>query len=442
MPTQTFEGTLTTADHKGHVPVRFDVPAGTTRLVGRFSTAPKRAAGAGFDNMVCLTVEGPAGVRGARHNNPERDFVIDAAESTPGYVRGPIEPGRWTVWMDGFRILGPDPVAWRLEIDCRTDTVGAPAPDVPPLRPAKGPGWYKGDLHAHTFHSDSSLSPADLADAARRAGLDFATLTDHNTVSALATFERLADANLLTMGGVELTTHYGHALVLGTRAWVEWRAGSLDGVTMPAIAEAAHAAGHPFVIAHPMSPGDPACTGCRWEFADMRPGPARLVEVWNGPWSAYNEESLALFHRWLDDGHRLRATAGTDLHGPKDARRVNGFNHVHAQSLTEGAVLAALAEGRNYLSSGPRLVATGTAEDGATVPMGGTLAAGRPMRLDWAGADGLDLVTVVDGRRDVPVAVRGTGGTWLDARPERWMMAELRDGAGVLVAVTNPIFVS
>jgi hypothetical protein len=441
MTTRIFDGTLTVADHKGHVPVRFDVPEGTTRLVGRFSTEPRRATGAGFDNMVCLTIEGPAGVRGARHNNPERDFVIDAAEATPGYVPGAIEPGAWTVWMDGFRILGPDPVHWRLEIDCRTDAVAPAVPAAAPLRPAKGPGWYKGDLHAHTFHSDSSLSPADLADAARRAGLDFATLTDHNTVSALAAVERLADADLLTMGGVELTTHHGHALVLGTRNWMEWRAGSLDGVTMPAIAQAAHAAGHPFVIAHPMSPGDPSCTGCRWEFADMRPGPARLVEVWNGPWSAYNEEGLALFHRWLDEGHRLRATAGTDLHRSKDALRANGFNHVHAQSLTEGAVLAGLAAGRNYLSSGPRLVATAGAADGTPVAMGGSVAAGRPVHLEWAGADGLDLVTVVDGRRADPVPVRGAGGTWLDAQPERWVMAELRDGDGRLHAVTNPIFV-
>jgi len=440
MTTQIFEGTLTVADHKGHVPVRFDVPAGTTRLVGRFSTTPRRAAGADFDNMVCLTVEGPAGMRGARHNNPERDFVIDAAEATPGYMPGAIEPGGWTVWMDGFRVLGPDPIRWRLEVDCRTETVAPLAPKAPPLRPAKGPGWYKGDLHAHTFHSDATLSPADLVDAARRAGLDFATLTDHNTVSALAAFERLADPNLLTMGGVELTTHYGHALVLGTRSWVEWRAGSLEGVTMSAIVAAAHAAGHPFVIAHPMSPGDPACTGCRWEFTDVRPGQARLVEIWNGPWSAYNEESLALFHEWLDAGHRLRATAGTDLHRPKDAWRANGFNHVQAQSLTEGAVLSAIAEGRNYLSSGPRLVATGTAADGTTVAMGGTLEAGRPIHLDWAGAEGLALVSVVDGRRSDPVPVGASGGLWLEARPERWAMAELRDGSGVLAAVTNPMF--
>ncbi len=75
------------------------------------------------------------------------------------------------------------------------------------------------------------------------------------------------------MGGVELTTHFGHALVLGTRAWEEWRANSMAGVAMPALCEARTREGKLFVIAHPMSPGDRACTGCRWDYADMRPAP-------------------------------------------------------------------------------------------------------------------------------------------------------------------------
>ncbi len=100
------------------------------------------------------------------------------------------------------------------------------------------------------------------------------------------------------IGGLELTTHYGHALVLGTRDNEDWRAKSWLGLTMPALAAARIAEGKTFVIAHPMSPGDPACTGCRWDYEDMRPGPARLVEVWNGPWSDANEEALALYREW------------------------------------------------------------------------------------------------------------------------------------------------
>jgi hypothetical protein len=48
----TFDGTLTVADHKAHVPVAFDVPPGMTRLAARFSDSPDRASGALFDNLI------------------------------------------------------------------------------------------------------------------------------------------------------------------------------------------------------------------------------------------------------------------------------------------------------------------------------------------------------------------------------------------------------
>ena len=100
-------GQLTANDHKSHIPLSFDVPPGTTRLSARFCTEPKRELGAFFDTMICLSVFGPNGPRGARHNNPVRDFVIEATSASPGYLPGPIESGRWTIYMDCFRILGP-----------------------------------------------------------------------------------------------------------------------------------------------------------------------------------------------------------------------------------------------------------------------------------------------------------------------------------------------
>ena len=50
-----------------------------------------------------------------------------------------------------------------------------------PVRP--GAGWYRGDLHSHTFHSDARGAPELLHAAARQAGLDFLAVTDHNTTT-------------------------------------------------------------------------------------------------------------------------------------------------------------------------------------------------------------------------------------------------------------------
>jgi hypothetical protein len=440
--TQHMSGTLTEADHKGHIPISFEVPAGTRRMVCRFNASPLRSTGALFDNLISLSLFAPDGPRGARHNNPVWDFEIEATFATPGYLPGPITPGRWTVVMDTFRIIGPNPVTWTLDVECLRDALAGHALPAAAATAPRGAGWYRGDLHAHTLHSDGSWGVADLVARARRRGLDFMTVTDHNTPSSHAPAMALAGDDLLVMGGVELTTHYGHALTLGRRDWQEWRTGPVTGKTMTDIAQEVMAKGAVFVIAHPMAPGDPACTGCRWDYADMRPGPARAVEIWNGgPWSDYNEDGLALFREWLSAGHRLVATAGSDIHGPEGDDDMTGFNTVHAEALTEPAVLAAIAAGHNYLSRGPRLILTG---DNGRIPMGGDAAAstslaaswetkGTPLTLHFHGRDGILA------RHDLPAT--GAGEVTLDRAPEGFVMAELRDADGLLHAVTNPIFI-
>ena len=435
-------GQLTPAQHKSHVPLEFDVPAGTTRLTARFTTSPERSPGEMFDNMVCLSLWGPAGPRGARHNNPVSDFVIEATHATPGYLPGRIEPGRWTLFMDCFRILGP--IDYQLEILCESDAI--PAKPGYPRQPthARGPGWYRGDLHAHTLHSDGSWDVPDLVNWARETGLDFMTLSDHNTTSGHAQVHSLASDTLLTIGGMELTTHWGHALALGGTELHEWRVGEVTRRTMPMLADDIMSKGAQFVIAHPMSPGDPSCTGCRWEYADMMPGNSHMVEIWNGgPWSDYNEEGLALFQHWLALGLRLRATAGSDIHGPEAAKGPIGFNHVEAESLTETAILHAISRGRNYLSSGPRLILTAETPEGHIAGMGETVPHGSTFHADWQSEHMPLKLHFVDqtGRKaaqSIPAEAAG-----VEELPDaaRFVMAELRDATGRLHAVTNPIFV-
>lgn len=52
---------------------------------------------------------------------------------------------------------------------------------------------YKGDTHLHTYHSDGKESPAYVAAAGRRIGLDFLAITDHEryfpSLEAIAAFQ-------------------------------------------------------------------------------------------------------------------------------------------------------------------------------------------------------------------------------------------------------------
>ena len=65
------------------------------------------------------------------------------------------------------------------------------------------------DLHAHTYHSDGTDSPRDLARLARERGIKAIALTDHNTVAGLDEFlSATADEGIIGIGGIEISTDY------------------------------------------------------------------------------------------------------------------------------------------------------------------------------------------------------------------------------------------
>ncbi|HEX7041431.1 MAG TPA: CehA/McbA family metallohydrolase [Trueperaceae bacterium] len=444
-----FADTLTSRDTHRHIPHYFHVPEGTTRLHVEFSYEPRFSAGQSNHNQMSLSLADPAGPRGVYYLFREYGITIDEVQPTPGFNAGPVRPGTWLIEVDTYRLLPPDDIRYVIDVELSSEPIdGPPVVYRRPERASRGPGWYRGDLHSHSLHSDASWDVPDLVAFARRRGLDFVTLTDHNTVSGLPQHESLATNDLLTMGGLELTTYYGHAVVLGTRRWFEWRLDTPERHTMRELAQQVLDAGAFFVTAHPMSPGDPECSGCHWEFQDMRPGNSQAVEVWNGGWGRYNEMSLQLYYSWLNEGHRLVATAGSDLHGDPGERWPRwGVNVVYAEDLTEEAVLAGLRNGHSYISSGPELLLTGRARDAAGAEVramcGDTLPAfGAGVEARWSGAGEGDRVRlVVDGAvvEEVPAGRDGSR-AWQVGERASWCTVELRDASGELHAVSNPIY--
>jgi hypothetical protein len=308
----------------------------------------------------------------------------------------------------------------------------------------RGAGWYRGDLHGHTLHSDGSWDVSGLLNFARQHQLDFVTLTDHNTIAGLAEMDSLSSDELLTMGGFELTTFYGHALALGLRRAIDWRV--RPGTrTMTDIRAEVEADGGLFVIAHPACPGDPICTGCHWEYLEMMPGTAKLVEISNEQFSSgsNNQGALELWYQWLNQGHRLYATAGSDIHGPAEPTLEFVFNVVYTQELAEAEILDGVRHGHSYLSSGPRLEFTGRTSSG-TALMGDSLVGQHSEFLvRWTACrEGDQLRVMVDGqvREELPTGSEGQKTWTLDDSQPHWCLIEVRDDKGNLRALTNPIF--
>lgn len=440
------EGTLDHNDHKTYVPHAFTLPPGTQVLTIAFDYSLLTRA-ADLAPEINVTLFDPQGARGARHNNRDQHLRISEHAATPGYTPGALQPGTWTAWIDVHRLNAPDVLQYVFEIECSSEP-----PNELPQRWIKGStaprgrGWYRGDLHGHTRHSDGAWDVPDFVQYARENRLDFVTLTDHNTVSPLAQHDSYATDDLLTMGGVELTTYYGHMLALGTREWQEWRTG-LNDATMPQLAQRAMDSGALIVIAHPKSIGDPWCTGCAWEYSDMMPGIARCVEIWNSQWAgeSNNEDAVALWYEWLNDGYRMVATAGTDIHGPL-TDPAPGFNVVYADQLSEAAILDAIRAGHNYVSTGAQLGLTAQNASGDHAMMGDLIAGSAlEIKASWSGAAETDtLRLMVDGvpHESLSSAETGVSGRhqWtLDGSQARWCTLELRAANGDLQAVTNPI---
>jgi predicted metal-dependent phosphoesterase TrpH len=105
------------------------------------------------------------------------------------------------------------------------------------------------DLHTHTrpLSHDSTLSPDDLVDAAKRAGLDGVCLTEHDFFWELEAAAELARRHAFRVfPGIEVNTEFGHILVFGLERFVFGMHRLADLVRLVGEAGGAMVAAHPY----------------------------------------------------------------------------------------------------------------------------------------------------------------------------------------------------
>jgi hypothetical protein len=432
-----------------------EVPPGVRELAVRYAydrpDPPPGAAGNALDIGI-LDPGGrePGGAGGFRGwSGGARDaFAISASAATPGYLPGPIGPGTWLVVLGPYRVA-PQGMGWTVEVTLRFGEPGpAFAPDPAPERAAgRGRGWYRGDLHLHTVHSDGRRTPAELAADARAAGLDFLASTEHNTASASLGWGAHAGPGLLVLDGQEVTTRDGHWLALGLApgAVVDWRHRAADGA-LDRVLDELHGRGGLAVAAHPCHP----LPGCAWRFGYRG---IDAVEVWNGPWTPDDEATLARWDRLLAEGRYLPAVGGSDAHGHDD-RVGHPRTVVLADGLDRRSVLDGLAAGRCWMAGSDAVdLGLEAAAAGRSAGIGQRLevASGQEVtvRLEVRGAAGglAELRTGAGPVRDARLAGdRAVVGWTTTPAATAWVRAEVRrppaapGTPGAMVALTNPVF--
>ncbi len=179
------------------------------------------------------------------------------------------------------------------------------------------------DLHTHTYPAsdDSLLTPDDLIEEAKRAGLDGVCFTEHDRFWPQGELDELSEAHdLVVIGGAEITTDAGHLLVFGLKAFT-------FGMHRPRfVRELVDEARGFMVAAHPyrrVYREDAACPGHAYDVLVDRTsgdeffGLADGLETLNGRGSdAENRFSGDLAGRLS-----LNGTAGSDAHAANDLGR-------------------------------------------------------------------------------------------------------------------------
>ncbi|HWU71625.1 MAG TPA: CehA/McbA family metallohydrolase [Pseudoxanthomonas sp.] len=459
-PDRVLEGRIEGRDHQTYRSLPFEVPAGTSRITVEFEYSGRERK-----TTVDLGLSGPDGFRGWSGGNKRR-FTVSATDATPSYLPGPIVAGRWSLLL-GFpnvRESSRDSYVARIWFD---DHDGP----APPLR--SGAAWYRGDLHMHDAHSDGSCAsqsgqrvPCPLFLTVQKAaarGLDFISVTDHNTVSqanGLREMQPYFD-RLLLIPGREITTFSGHGNLIGPVAPVDFRVGSQGVPDWNHLLRGVRNLEGVFSINHPVRPSGEVCMGCGWA-----PDPqvdyalVQAVEVVNGGDAGTPYSGIPFWEGLLNAGHRITAIGGSDNHDPALQAATPGSGEigapttvVKADALSMPAILAGIRAGRVFVDvqgNGKRMLEFSAASAGRQVGMGEALrpAAGSEVAYEVGlhGVAGGQVEVIEDGKivQTLPLdAARDTQiirfSRSADGR-RHWLRVNVRGGDGRLWLVGNPVY--
>lgn len=279
-------------------------------------------------NIIDLGLISPDGEQVGISGSNKNEILVSEALATPGYTACQIDPGEWKILLGAYKIH-PEGVKIFYEITIQYKSLRL----------------LKGDLHTHTFASDGVHSMQELAWKAKRNGLDFVAITDHNQMVSRHALPHLDDVTLIP--GVEWTHYDGHANFLGVDKPFDgcFAANTFDEVQM--IFQVAHERGALITINHPYED----C--CEFKF-DLEKLPFDCLEIWNGPMRESNLKAIGLWQSLLAAGKKIPACAGSDYHRDTPFIFLGGpTTCVFADSNGASDILAALKAGHAYFIFAP-----------------------------------------------------------------------------------------
>jgi hypothetical protein len=464
-PNLVLQGVVRSSQHQSYFDVPFDVPAGVHRITVYFHNLGKQQG-----TVLDLGVADPFRFRGESGGNKDH-FTIGEADATPSYLPGAIPAGRWKILLAVPNIRPGVTSRYQAEVYFNR-VIDDSSFTESPL--SEQPGWYRGDLHMHTAHSDGSC-PSETGhpvpcpvfvtvEAAAHRGLDFIAISDHNTMSqydAMRELQSYFDKTLL-IPGREITTFHGHANMFGTTQYVDYRLGTPQVPNVNVIFRNAHRLGAIVSINHPEAPTGEICMGCGWN-----PDPpvdmslVSAIEVMNGGGGHGYLPGIRFWQAQLEKGYRPTAVGGSDNHHGDWASTVVGSvgsptTVVHAQNLSVAAILDGIREGHVFLDmtgSRDKVLELHADSKAGHADMGDelTVTSGEAINLQLHASrcQGATASIVVDGApsHELPPQAVSTDdrvlhSTWISDGGRHWLRAEVRDASGQLLLLGNPVYIN
>ena len=393
-------------------------------------------------------------------------FILDYRNplyNSPGYIDRLFKDGKWHLIVG---IAEMDGASVRLKVSVKKDY----SDDHSPLRKfvrakntikiekaepsfLKSPkGWLRGDLHTHTVHSDGQWSIEGILEASKMSGLDFVSITEHNTLTHHYEIDKLAPKfpKLQILKGQEITTHGGHINIWGldTGDWAEFRYVENDKSVAAKIKKEADSLDALASINHPTM----QCKGCNFTFGEWEE--LGIVEVWNAGWDSQDEEVLKMWDELLRQGKRVTAIGSSDTHQPPYMPSRWGTNlspgypslYVKAPKNNEAELFKGLRAGKAYVTSKPTQTVVFESENGIgigeTVKRLGKI----KFKAELKGFKKGSKMVLVTSQKDSrpPIIIESdchTVGFPVSFAINGYVRLEVRNADGSMAAFTNPIWV-
>ena len=285
-----------------------------------------------FRNRIDISFFDGSGKWYGRFDRSKDEMIIEDREDRENFLAA----GKWEVYFEVFQIFEDLEITLELSFEYYDSyTV------------------YTGELHTHTNLTDGQLSFEQMSDYLVKQGYDFFFMADHNSIAAWEGFEVLNGIN--GYRAEELTTFYGHVLLLGISDYVSWydEAGDLKDIRK--IKDEVRLKGGIMGIAHPFTSGGFFYPGCRWE-KSIEPEQVDFLEIWNSKVEIINRnwEAINYWIGLLKKGNRVFGTCGADFHGYTDLDRALKMRVLSVKN-TEKCIVDAIRNGRFYFSGNTKV---------------------------------------------------------------------------------------